>query len=209
MKTSLRLFCAGLLTAGAAFVSSARAHVPVGELAPDFSLNDLDGAAHRLSDYRGKIVVLEWNNPDCPIVHKHYDSGNLPRLQAKARTRGVVWLLINSGAPGEEGGDYSAAWIKSWLGERHSVPTAYLRDPTGKVGHQYEAKTTPHLFIVTADGILAYEGGIDSIRSARQSDIPRAENYVAEALTAIEAHRPVAKAETQPYGCTVKYRGAD
>jgi hypothetical protein len=186
-------------------VSRAWAAVEIGSLAPDFTLNDIDGTSHKLSEFKGKIVVLEWNNPDCPFVHKHYDSGNLPRLQKTAVAKGVVWLLINSGAPGKEGADYTAAQIKSWLEARESNPTAYLRDPDGQVGHLYGAKTSPHLFVINSDGVLVYEGAIDSIRSADAGDIPRAENYVSEALQAVEAGLPVAKPATQPYGCPVKY----
>ena len=179
--------------------------VTIGQPAPEFVLNDIDGQPHHLSDYKGKIVVLEWNNPDCPIVHKHYDSGNIPQLQTKAMAGGVVWLLINSGAPGLEGGDYSAAQLKAWLAARKSSPTAYLRDPSGQVGHLFGAKTTPHLFIINADGTLVYNGAIDSIRSAKKSDIAKAENYVSEALDEVETGKPVAKPATQPYGCSVKY----
>jgi peroxiredoxin len=194
-----------VLCAVAALLPGARAAVEVGQAAPDFQLNDIDGAAHRLSQYRGKVVVLEWHNPDCPIVHKHYDSGNIPRLQREYAPKDVVWLLVNSGAPGMEGADYSADQLKAWLKERGSMPTAYLRDADGKVGHLYGAKTTPHFFIIDAKGTLVYEGAIDSIRSAKQSDIPKAENYVGEALEAVEAGRPVLKSATQPYGCSVKY----
>jgi hypothetical protein len=189
----------------AAAISPAHAAVVTGEPAPDFTLTDIDGHAHHLGDYKGKVVVLEWNNPDCPIVHKHYDSGNLPRLQQSAIADGVVWLLINSGAPGNEGGDYSAAQIKDWLKQRNAAPTAYLRDPTGQVGHLYAAKTTPHMFVINAAGTLVYDGAIDSIRSASPDDIPRAQNYVVAALAAVKAGQPVAKANTQPYGCAVKY----
>jgi hypothetical protein len=191
--------------AAALGASRAGAAAEIGRPAPDFSLTDIDGASHRLSEFKGRIVVLEWNNPDCPIVHKHYDSGNIPRLQRASMAKGVVWLLINSGAPGKEGGDYTSAQIKSWLADRDSNPTAYLRDTDGAVGHLYGAKTTPHLFVVDGNGVLAYEGAIDSIRSADPGDIPRAENYVSEALQAVEAGLPVAKAATQPYGCPVKY----
>lgn len=189
----------------AASLPRAAAAVANGQPAPDFVLTDIDGQAHHLSDYRGKVVVLEWNNPDCPIVHKHYDSGNIPRLQKAAEADGVVWLLINSGAPGKEGADYSADQIKAWLKERGAEPTAYLRDPTGAVGHLYSAQTTPHLFVITAAGTLVYHGAIDSIASANPADIPRAENYVAEALAAVKAGQPVAKASSRPYGCSVKY----
>lgn len=186
-------------------VSRAWAAAEIGRPAPDFTLSDIDGASHKLSDFKGKIVVLEWNNPDCPIVHKHYDSGNLPHLQKTHMAKGVVWLLINSGAPGKEGADYTSAQIKSWLEERDSNPTAYLRDSDGAVGHLYGAKTTPHLFVIDANGVLVYEGAIDSIRSADAADIPRAENYVSEALQSVEAGLQVAKPATQPYGCPVKY----
>ena len=184
---------------------SAHATAATGQPAPDFTLTDIDGQSHRLADYKGKVVVLEWNNPDCPIVHKHYDSGNIPKLQHAAQADGVVWLLINSGAAGEQGADYSADQIKAWLQQRNSAPNAYLRDPSGQVGHLYGAKTTPHLFVINADGILVYQGAIDSIRSADPDDIPRAQNYVVAALAAVKAGQPVAKANTQPYGCNVKY----
>jgi hypothetical protein len=189
----------------AAVAPSAHATAATGQPAPDFTLTDIDGQSHRLADYKGKVVVLEWNNPDCPIVHKHYDSGNIPKLQHAAQADGVVWLLINSGAAGEQGADYSADQIKAWLQQRNSAPNAYLRDPSGQVGHLYGAKTTPHLFVINADGILVYQGAIDSIRSADPDDIPRAQNYVVAALAAVKAGQPVAKANTQPYGCNVKY----
>jgi AhpC/TSA family len=189
----------------AVFTPLARAGVSIGQPAPDFTLSDIDGQSHKLSDYKGKIVVLEWNNPDCPIVHKHYDSGNIPQLQKEAIADGVVWLLINSGAPGKEGADYTADQIKAWLKQRESNPTAYLRDPSGQVGHLYGAKTTPHLFVINTDGNLAYEGAIDSIRSADQADIPKATNYVRAALDSLKAGQPVAVSISRPYGCSVKY----
>lgn len=198
-------FVFALCCAFAGLIGSARAAAVVGKQAPDFTLTDLEGHPRKLSEFRGKIVVLEWNNPDCPIVHKHYDSGNIPKLQHAAMDKGVVWLLINSGAHGQQGGDYSASDINGWLAKRDSAPTAYLRDSDGAVGHLYGAKATPHLFVVRPDGVLAYNGGIDSIRSADPADIPRAENYVAAALTAVEAGQPVKRANTQPYGCSIKY----
>jgi hypothetical protein len=202
---SFRLALVFSAAAAALVALPARADVAIGAPAPDFTLTDIDGHAHRLSDYRGRTVVLEWNNPDCPIVHKHYESGNIPGIQKTATSSGVVWLLINSGAPGKEGADYTADQIKAWLKRYGSVPTAYLRDPDGTVGHLYRAKTTPHLFIITADGRLAYDGAIDSIASTDPSDIPLAENYVKEALSEIAAGQPVAKPTSRPYGCTVKY----
>lgn len=206
MKNCFR-FVLTLVAALAAFSSQrALAAVEIGAPAPDFTLTDLDGKPHKLSDYKGKIVVLEWNNPDCPIVKKHYDkSGNIPKLQKSATADGVVWLMINSGAAGKEGGSYTNAQLKDYLAKRNAVPTAYLPDHDGKVGHLYGAKTTPHMYIITADGKLAYNGAIDSIRSADPADIAKATNYVSVALAAVKAGKPVEKASTEPYGCSVKY----
>lgn len=194
------LLAAAVLTAG---TFSLRA-VTVGEPAPNFTLTDIDGRTHSLADYRGKTVVLEWINPDCPFVRKHYGSGNLPRLQHAAMADGAIWLLINSGHPGAEG-DYSAKEAAAWLARMNSAPTAYFRDQDGKVGRLYSAKTTPHLFIINADGVLMYQGAIDSIRSANVEDIAKATNYVTATLAAMKAGRPVAKPTSQPYGCSVKY----
>ena len=203
MKSSLKLLLAAVLAA--AFAGAAPAAVTLGQPAPDFTLNDIAGRPHRLSDYRGKTVVLEWHNPDCPFVRKHYNSDNLPGLQRAATADGVVWLLINSGAPGKEGADYTAAQITASLQKLRAAPTAYLRDADGKVGRLYVAKATPQMFVITADGTLVYNGAIDSIRSASVSDIPKAINYVAAALAAVKAGRPVEPAATPPYGCSVKY----
>jgi hypothetical protein len=206
MKKPLRIIALLLASIAALASNLARAAVQTGSPAPDFSLTDLDGKLQKLSDFKGKIVVLEWNNPDCPFVKKHYDkSGNLPALQKSATADGVIWLTINSGAAGSEGGDYSAAQLKAYLQKNHAAPTAYLADHDGKVGHLYSAKTTPHLFVITPGGILAYEGAIDSIRSAEPSDIAKATNYLTAALTAVKAGKPVEKANTEPYGCSVKY----
>jgi hypothetical protein len=203
MKTLFRrLPWYALVLALATVVAAA---VETGRPAPDFTLVDLDGQKHSLTDYRGKTVVIEWNNPDCPIVRKHYDSDNLPKLQRSATADGVVWLLINSGAPGQQGADYSAAELKRWIADHHAAPTAYFRDSDGKAGHLYGAKTTPHLFIVNATGTLVYQGAIDSIPSARAADIPDATNYVAAALAELKAGRPVTTTDTKPYGCSVKY----
>ena len=203
MKSSLKPLLAAVLAA--AFAGAAPAAVTLGQPAPDFTLNDIAGQPHRLSDYRGKTVVLEWHNPDCPFVRKHYNSDNLPGLQRAATADGVVWLLINSGAPGKEGADYTAAQITASLQKLRAAPTAYLRDADGKVGRLYVAKATPHMFVITAAGTLVYNGAIDSIRSASASDIPKAVNYVAAALAAVKAGRPVEPAATPPYGCSVKY----
>jgi len=181
-----------------------RAAPVVGQPAPDFTLTDLNGQTHRLSDYKGKIVVLEWTNPECPIVRKHYESGNMPSLQKSAAADGVVWLSINSSHAGAEG-DYDKPAVESWLKSHSATPTAYFRDQNGKVGHEYHATATPNMFVITADGTLAYAGAIDSIPSADQSDIARATNYVRAALDAVKSGRPVPVASTRPYGCSVKY----
>lgn len=191
----------GLLVSAA----TVQANVAVGSAAPDFSLSDLSGQVRRLSDYRGKIVVLEWHNPECPIVGKHYRSGNMQATQRAAESDGVVWLTINSGAPNREGGDYSAAALDQYLQKNGASPSAYLRDPDGRVGHLYGAKATPHMFVIDKTGVLVYDGAIDSIRSSDAADVKKATNYVSAALADLQAGRPVATANTQPYGCAVKY----
>jgi len=206
MKTSLRLIVLIVATMAAFSFNFAQASVENGKPAPDFTLTDLDGQPHKLSDFKGKIVVLEWHNPDCPFVKKHYEkSGNLPATQKAAIADGVIWLTINSGAEGKEGGDYATAQLKEYLAKNHAAPTAYLPDHDGKVGHLYNAKTTPHLYVINAEGILVYQGAIDSIRSADPADIAKATNYVNTALAAMKAGKPVGKATTEPYGCSVKY----
>ncbi|MDB6170619.1 MAG: thioredoxin family protein [Verrucomicrobia bacterium] len=203
MKHALKLVIAA--AAGAvAFVGAARSEAVVGQPAPEFSLRDVSGNVQRLSDYRGKTVVLEWVNPECPFVLKHYGSANIPNLQRAATADGVIWLTINSAHPGGEG-DYTPAQMAAWMEKMHGAPTAYLRDQEGKVGRLYAAKTTPHLFVITGDGTLVYDGAIDSIRSAKVGDIARATNYVSAALASVKAGKPVEKPNSQPYGCSVKY----
>ncbi|MEY4489292.1 MAG: hypothetical protein RIQ79_1800 [Verrucomicrobiota bacterium] len=191
--------------AASIFAASVLGAATVGQPAPAFTLTDLDGKTHSLAELKGKVVVLEWTNPGCPFVKKHYDkSGNIPATQKAAVADGVIWLSINSSALGKEG-DYDVAAAKAWLAAEKSAATAYLRDTDGKVGHAYGAKTTPHIFVINAEGVLVYEGAIDSIRSADPADIAKAENYVKSALSDLKAGKPVAKASTQPYGCSVKY----
>jgi hypothetical protein len=190
--------------AAAVLAPAARASTAVGQPAPDFTLTDVDGQVHHLSDYRGKTVVLEWTNPTCPIVGKHYRSGNMPALQRTATADGVVWLSINSGHRGSAG-DFDAARIHEWLKGYGAAPTAYLRDPDGQVGRLYGATATPDMYVVTADGILVYAGAIDSIPSSDASDIPLATNYVRAALDSIRQGVPVAVATSHPYGCSIKY----
>jgi hypothetical protein len=181
------------------------ASAEVGKAAPAFTLTDITGKTHSLSDFKGKTVVLEWVNPECPFVMKHYDkSGNLPKTQQAAVADGVVWLSINSGHPGAQG-DYDAAQVAAWAKRTGAAPTAYFRDQDGKAGKLYDARTTPHLFIIDGSGTLVYAGGIDSIRSSKVEDIAKATNYVTEALADLKAGKPVRTPNSQPYGCSVKY----
>jgi hypothetical protein len=199
-----KIIFAAALGAAVSLVPPLRA-AEVGQPAPDFTLTDIDGVTHKLSDYKGKIILLEWVNPECPIVRKHYNnSGNIPRLQKTYTGQGIVWLSINSAAAGKQG-DYEPARVKSWMAQVGAAPTKYLRDPTGTVGHLYGAKTTPHIFIINREGTLVYAGGIDSIASADPADIARAINYVDATIADLAAGRPVAVANTRPYGCSVKY----
>ena len=204
MTTQLLRSCFAAL---AAVVLSVGVHAAavVGEAAPAFSLTDIKGVSHNLSDFKGKTVVLEWVNPECPFVVKHYaKSNNIPTLQKAAAADGVVWLSINSAAAGKQG-DYDAAQVAAWSAKTGAAPAAYFRDSDGKIGKLYGAKTTPHIFVINPEGKLVYAGAIDSIRSADAADIAKAENYAAAALAAVKAGKPVEKANTQPYGCSVKY----
>ncbi len=176
----------------------------VGMDAPDFSLTDIDGQPRSLRDFRGKTVVLEWVNPECPFVKKHYESGNMPRLQKEAAEEGVIWLSINSGHAGAQG-DFEPSKVVEWQDRTGAVPTAYMRDQSGSVGRLYDAKTTPHIFVINPEGVLVYEGAIDSIRSANPRDIGQAENYVTSSLRAVSEGRMPDKTTSEPYGCTVKY----
>lgn len=202
MKTRI-LFAAAAILAwmGAA---AAAADLEPGSPAPDFTLPDTDGQIHTLSAYEGKVVVLEWTSPDCPFVKKHYDSRNMQSLQAQFKARGVVWLSVCSSAPGKQGHSSAADWnaILETTGSRAS---ALLLDPEGRTGRAYGAKTTPHLFVIDAQGRVAYHGAIDDKPSTKASDIPEARPYLAEALEAVLAGIPVPVARTTPYGCSVKY----
>ena len=192
---------AGLL----AIIHPASAAVTVGQPAPDFTGADSNGDTQRLSDYRGKVVVLEWTNHECPFVAKHYGAGNMQAQQKAATGKGVAWLSVISSAPGYEG-HVSAAEANQLTARRGASPTAVILDPEGKIGRLYEAKTTPHMYIIDQDGKLVYMGGIDSIPSANAADVPKATQYVRQALSEVLAGKPVSQAVTRPYGCSVKYR---
>jgi len=190
--------------AGVALVGPAWAKPVIGEAAPSFSLSGADGRTHALSDYKGKVVVLEWHNPECPFVKKHYEAGNLPKQQADAVAGGAVWLTINSGAPGKQGVlDVAAA--NAWKTKSKAASSAYLFDPQGGAGRAYAAKTTPHLYVIDAEGVLRYAGGIDSIASADKADIGKATQYVPQVLSELAAGQPVSVGSSEPYGCSIKY----
>ena len=192
-----------LVTTIAPSTASAAAPV-VGQPAPNFRLADMNGRPVTLSDYRGKTVVLEWNNPGCPFVQKHYSSGNMQKAQAAATQQGVVWLSINSGAPGKQGHMDGAA-AKALVGKVGAKPTAYLLDPKGVVGKTYDAKTTPHMYVINGKGTLVYAGGIDDKPTANPADVNGARNHVLAALGEIKAGKAVSVASSRPYGCSVKY----
>jgi peroxiredoxin len=176
----------------------------VGERAPDFTATDSNGQTHKLSEYAGKFVVLEWHNRGCPYTQKHYQSGNMERLQHEWTSRGVVWLTVISSAPGKQG-YVTAAEENEYLKEMKAVPTAVLLDPTGALGHLYDAKTTPHMFVINPQGILIYNGAIDDHPTSDAADIPHSQNYLSQALEEALAGKPVAVATSRPYGCSVKY----
>ena len=176
----------------------------IGEAAPPFQAIDSNGQTHSLSQYRGKYVVLEWHNNGCPYTRKHYESGNMQRLQKDWTTKGVVWFTVISSAPGEQG-YVTAQEENSYLKRMNAAPTAALLDARGDLGRLYSAKTTPHMFVISPSGILIYDGAIDSKATTDQSDIAAAENYVAVALEQAMAGQPVATPATRPYGCSVKY----
>jgi peroxiredoxin len=193
------LFGAGLVAASSTFAA-----VNVGEAAPNFTLTGADGKSYSLKDFAGKKVVLEWHNPQCPFVKKFYSVGEMQRLQADAKAGEVVWLSINSGAQGKQG-HLDAAGANAMLSDAKASPAAYLLDANGDVGKSYGAKTTPHMYVIDPAGKIAYMGAIDSNPSADSADIKGATNYVVAAIDAVRAGQPVAKASTQPYGCSVKY----
>ena len=189
-----------------AATTSLRAEAPaVGMAAPDFSLPNSDGKTDKLSEYKGKYVVLEWTNPECPFVRKHYESGNMQKLQAEYVKKGVVWLSIDSSAPGEQG-YLDGSDAKKAKADKYAADSALLLDPDGKVGHLYEAKNTPQMFVIDPEGKLIYSGAIDSFASADKADLSKATNYIRVALDEALAGKPVTHAQSKPYGCSVKYK---
>jgi peroxiredoxin len=199
-----------LLTAVTALIGSAlyAADVPpVGSVAPDFSLTDSKGKTHSLSQYKSKYVVLEWFNPECPFVKKHYGSENMQKLQQEYTSKGVVWLTIDSNAPGTEGNmtpEQAQKVMSSW--KTHQ--TALLLDPESKVARSYGAKNTPDMIVINPEGKIVYEGAIDNKATPNPSDIPSSTNYVKAALDESLAGKPVSNPTTKPYGCSVKYKSS-
>jgi len=196
----MAMIWAGAVAVGAAEPTPAK----VGEAAPEFQLPDLAGQSRTLSEFKGKYVVLEWTNYDCPFVKKHYGSGNMQALQKASAAKGVIWLSINSSAAGKQGHYTAEEWAKQ-VAAREAAPAAVLLDGDGTVGRRYGAKTTPHIFIINPEGVLIYGGAIDSNSSPDPKTIPGAVNYVHKTLDAALAGKPVEPAATQPYGCSVKY----
>jgi len=176
----------------------------VGKPAPAFSLPDAQGKTRSLEEFKGKYVVLEWFNNQCPFVRKHYDSGNMQKLQQTYTAKGVIWLSIDSSAPGKEG-YMTANEANQVIAQNKAAPTAMLLDSEGKVGQMYGSKNTPTMFIIDPQGVLIYKGGIDDRPSTDVADIQGARNYVAQALDESMAGKPVSMPSTKPYGCSVKY----
>jgi peroxiredoxin len=198
----LTVVAAGGLTTLAS--SPALAAPQVGKPAPNFTAVDSNGKTYSLSEMRGKIVALEWTNHDCPYVRKHYGAGNMQALQRQAADAGVVWLSVISSPAGEQG-NVTSDKANELTQTRKAAPTAVLIDPKGQVARAYDARVTPHMFLINAEGMLVYAGGIDSIPSTRADDIEKATPFFRDAIAAVAKGEPVKNAVTRPYGCTVKY----
>jgi hypothetical protein len=189
---------------GLSLAGLARAGAPAGRSAPDFTAADSKGRPHTLAEYKGKFVVLEWHNQGCPYVKKHYNSGNMQRLQREWTARGVIWLTVESSAPGKQGyviGPEADAYVL----QQKAAPTAVLLDPTGALGFLYDARTSPHMFVIDPKGMVVYNGAIDNKPSTDASDVADATNYVSAALKEAMAGKAVTTPSTRPYGCSVKY----
>jgi peroxiredoxin len=204
MKTKLLLTAVSALVGGMIYAAGVP---PVGTAAPDFSLTDSDGNTHSLSQYKGKYVVLEWFNPECPFVKKHYGSDNMQKLQQEYTSKGVVWLTIDSNAPGTEG-NMTAEQAQKIMSSWKTHQTALLLDPESKVARSYGAKNTPDMIVINPEGKIVYEGAIDNKPTPNPSDIPSSTNYVKAALDESLAGKPVSSPTTRPYGCSVKYKSS-
>jgi peroxiredoxin len=199
MKKILMSIAALLISAPLAFAAP-----EIGKPAPDFTAKDTMGKEVNIAALKGKLVVLEWTNPGCPFVKKFYDAGDMQKLQATYTAKDVQWIRVNSSAEGKEGNQTTEG--ANALAKTQKVSaTATILDPKGEIGHLYDAKTTPHMFVIGKDGNIAYMGAIDSIRSTDAADIAKADNYVAQALDALLADKPVKTTSAPAYGCGVKY----
>jgi peroxiredoxin len=204
MKTKLILTAITTLVASALYAADVP---PVGSAAPDFSAPDASGKTQSLSEYKGKYVVLEWFNPECPFVKKHYGGGNMQKLQKEFTDKGVVWLTVDSNAPGSEG-NITAEQAKKIMDSWKTHQTALVLDPESKIAKLYGAKNTPNMVIVGPDGKIVYEGAIDSKASPNPADIPSSTNYVKAALDEALSGKPVSNAQTKPYGCHITYKSS-
>ncbi len=200
MRVNLSILSMACLMAGLA-----AAQATLDKPAPNFTGQGSDGKMYTLADYRGKFVVLQWYNRDCPFIHKHYDSGNMQKLQDTYGKKGVIWFEILSSAPGKEG-YMTTAEAQENRAKSGTKSIATLVDPEGTIGKLYAAKSTPHMFVIDRRGILIYQGAIDDHATADASDIPSAKNYVAAALDEAMAGKSVSTPSTRPYGCGVKYK---
>lgn len=203
LKPVLTLFA--LIIFSAPVLATTHAELAPGAQAPAFTLDGMDGAKHSLSDYAGKIVVLEWTNHECPYVKKHYETGNMQKLQAQATAHeDVVWLTINSSASGKQG-NVTAEQAQEITGSAEAKATAYLFDASGETGMAYGAKTTPHMYVIDKEGKIAYMGAIDDNPSANHETVNTAKNYVTAALDAVREGKAPEVQQSKPYGCGVKY----
>lgn len=196
-----KLFAMLLITCASSF---AMAEAKIGSPAPDFSIVDATGKTHKLADYKGKYVVLEWYNKDCPYVRKHYDSKNMQKIQGDMTAKNIVWLSVISSAPGKQGHLAAANAVKNAQKEG-SKASAILLDEKGAMGKAYGAKTTPHMYLIDPQGVLRYNGAIDSNDSADPKTIATSENYIVRAVASAEKGEKIAKETSKPYGCSVKY----
>ena len=201
---AVKYWIGGAVAAAMAVAAPVIAGQATGAKAGNFRLNDASGKVVELAQFKGKTVVLEWNNPDCPFVGKHYKSGNMQKQQADATAAGIVWLTINSSATGKQG-DIDGAGANAYVAKVGGRQTAYLLDPQGVAGRAYGARTTPHMYVINPEGKLVYAGAIDNKPTARKDDVKTATNYVTAALDEAMAGKPVTKATSEPYGCSVKY----
>jgi peroxiredoxin len=204
MNKTIAYVLAALVIVLSLISTGAKAAPEIGKPAPEITATDIKGAPFKLSDQKGKIVVLEWTNSECPFVKKHYGSGNMQKTQETATSEGVVWVSINSSAPGKQG-HVTPEDAQKIITESGAKPSTEILDESGTIGKEYGASTTPHMFVIDASGNLAYAGAIDDQPSPDPKTVEGAKNYVLAAIESLKARKPVETAQTQPYGCGVKY----